>query len=94
MAPRQRYPLTQDDERTLRMLAIVSGTVHPWVGRLLAPRDYTESVRATVILGDQRQQLRVLRQEVGDQAFKQLMLDEIAARVVALADVMADGGGR
>jgi len=94
MTPRQRYPLTQDDERTLRMLAIVGDRVHPWVGRLLAPRDYTESVRASVILGEQRQQLRILRQKVSDEAFKQIALDEIAARVVALADVMADGGGR
>ncbi|KZC01438.1 hypothetical protein ABID82_004274 [Methylobacterium sp. PvP062] len=94
MTPRQRYLLTQDDERTLRMTAILNGTVHPWIGRLLAPRDYTESVRATVILGEQSKELRRLRAEVGDQAFKQIALDEIAARIVALADVMADGGGR
>lgn len=76
------------------MLAILNGTVHPWVGRLHAPQGDLEETRAANVLGDQRQRLRILRQEVGDQAFKMIALDEIAARVVALADVMADGGGR
>jgi hypothetical protein len=86
--------LTSDDVRTMRMQAIVSGTVYPWVGRLLAPNGDTEATRAANILGDQCQRLRILRQEVGDQAFKMIVLDEIAARVAALANCMADGGGR
>ncbi len=77
-------------EETPRRLAVLAHAVAPWVSRLEEPANIVERVRAGMVLELMQPELRRRREVAGDAAFMQFMLDEIAARIVAVEAMLAE----
>lgn len=66
--------------------------VAPWILKIHQPATIVERIRADIALDLLQDDLRERRKVLGDANFWQTMLDEIAARIVALEAVLADRG--
>ncbi|MGW9821895.1 hypothetical protein ACUXK4_004484 [Methylorubrum extorquens] len=76
-------------ETTLRREAVLTHLVAPRIARLEQPANTVDRVTNTMV-GLMQTELRERRQILGDHAFVACMIEEIAARVVALADMSAE----
>ncbi|ACB27263.1 hypothetical protein [Methylobacterium radiotolerans] len=76
-------------ETTLRRQAVLTHMVAPRLARLENPVTTVDRVTNTMV-GLMQAELRDRRQVLGDGAFVACMIEEIAARVVILADMAAE----
>ncbi|MGE8128480.1 hypothetical protein ACQKQD_16015 [Methylobacterium sp. NPDC080182] len=76
-------------DSTLCRQAVLSHMVAPRLARLESPVTTVDRVTNTMV-GLMQAEIRERRQVLGDGAFVACMIEEIAARVVALADMSAE----
>lgn len=77
-------------EATLRRHAVLTHLVAPRIARLEQPANTVDRVTNTMV-GLMQAELRERRKVLGDHAFVACMIEEIAARVVALEAMVARG---
>ncbi|KTS39514.1 hypothetical protein NS228_04970 [Methylobacterium indicum] len=77
-------------ETTLRRQAVLAHVVAPFVEGLETPAHVVDEIRASLALKLLQPELRERREVLGDHVFVLTMQEEIAARVVALADLLAE----
>ncbi|WP_298958502.1 hypothetical protein [uncultured Methylobacterium sp.] len=89
-------PFTEADEELviagLYRATVLEQVVSPWIVQTCRPATHIHRIQAGIAFDLMQGDLADRRQVLGDFAFKQAMLEEIGARIEALARMAREGG--
>ena len=88
-------PFTESDEEQVtagvHRAAVVDKLVSPWIVQTCRPDTHARRIQASIAFDLLQGDLAARREVLGDGAFQQAMLEEIGARIEALARMFRDG---
>ena len=88
-------PFTEADEEQvtagLYRATVLEKLVSPWIVQTCRPDSHTRRIQANIAFGLLQGDLADRRQVLGDSAFQHAMLEEIGARIEALAHMFRQG---